>query len=262
MIAGAKGKGFYDRLDSLALVNTSGFDIDLKNNDLKLSVITVGDLTPGSLKEISDALKEEVGDADVPPVLKFVLSDLTVASFQEASIGRIAELIESKWPNCGYRAKSIYLSLLDDLHRKGMVTFDFSQWNACVNEKGLTSVKFQEVIDLYLQQPTVEDDLMKFREALSTLSADPVSKVQLVMAFKRYYQERNFGRSLHNLDIHKEVEFSVDRVLGSPSIVAVGEGLDSFLAAVLGEISDEAKSKFSDDLSLKAAIIYEFSKKA
>ena len=111
MMDGVNKKGLYDRLHSLGLVNTSGFDLEQIDKDLELSIISAGDLKPECLQQISDALKSEIGSDDVPKILRFVLSDLTTVSFQDASIGRLSNMIESKWPDSKYKPQSLRFPL-------------------------------------------------------------------------------------------------------------------------------------------------------
>ncbi|PBP59067.1 hypothetical protein CCL18_05395 [Pseudomonas syringae] len=261
MMDGVKKKGLYDKLHSLGLVNTSGFDLEQLDKDLELSIICAGDLTPECLQKISDALKAEIGSDEVPKILRFILSDLTSVSFQDASIGRLANLIESKWPDSKYKPQSIYLSLMDDLHRKGMVAFDFSQWEECVQNKGLTSVDVQKVIDLYLQDPSAEADLSLFRSTLEMLSVKLPRRIPLVRAFRRYYQEQKYGRSMPYLNSCKSIGAAIDDVLDGPSADELTENASSFIPAITSALSDSARDAFPDEQTLEAAIIYELSKR-
>lgn len=261
MIAGVKDKGLYDRLNSLGLVNTTGFDLDQNKKDLNLSIICIGDLTPSCLSQISSALKEEIGTGEVPKILRFVLSDLTHTSFQDASIGRLVNLIESKWPNLGYKAKSIYLSLMDDLRRKGIVAFDFSQWEDCVQNKGLTSVDVQKVINLYLQDPSADTELQHFRATLDLLSVGVAHRASLVRSFKRYYQDQKYGRSTPYLTACKLIGGTIDNIIDSPSAEDITCNFKAFMPAVMASISNDTIGVFPDEQTLQAAIIYELSKR-
>ncbi|WP_426810449.1 DUF4297 domain-containing protein [Pseudomonas sp. WOUb67] len=261
MVDGVNKKGLYDRLHSLGLVNTSGFDLEQIDKDLELSIISTGDLTSECLQKISDALKSEIGSDAIPETLRFVLSDLTSVSFQDASIGRLSNMIESKWPDSKYKPQSIYLSLMDDLRRKGMIAFDFSKWEECVQKKGLTSIDVQKVIDLYLQDPSADADLTLFRSALEILSVKLPRRIPLTHAFRRYYQEQKYGRSMPYLNSCKSISAAIDNVLDAPSAEELTESASIFIPAVISKMSASAVDAFPDEQTLEAAIIYELSKK-
>lgn len=261
MIDGVNKSGLYDKLHSLGLVNTSGFDLEQSDKDLELSIICAGDLTPECLQKISDALKSEVGSDEIPKFLRFVRSDLTSVSFQDASIGRLASMIESKWPDSKYKPQSIYLSLMDDLHRKGMIAFDFSKWEECVQKKGVTSLDVQKVIDLYLQDASAEADLNLFRSTLDALSVKLTHRVSLTRAFRRYYQEQKYGRSMPYINSCKSIGAAIDDVLDGPSAEKLIESASTFIPAITSVLTDSARDAFPDEQTLEAAIIYELSKR-
>ncbi|MDO9625033.1 MAG: DUF4297 domain-containing protein [Pseudomonas sp.] len=261
MMDGVNKKGLHDRLRSLGLVNTSGFNLEQIDKDLELSIICTGDLTPECLQQISDALKSEIGSDTIPETLRFILSDLTSESFQDASIGRLSNMIESKWPDSKYKPHSIYLSLMDDLRRKGMIAFDFSKWEECVQKKGLTSIDVQKVIDLYLQDPSADSDLALFRSVMDILSVKLHLRIPLTHAFRRYYQEHKYGRSMPYLNSCKSISEAIDSILDAPSAEELTKSAGIFIPAVISKMEASAVDAFPDEQTLEAAIIYELSKK-
>ncbi|WP_156902128.1 hypothetical protein [Azohydromonas australica] len=150
---------------------------------------------------------------------------------------------------------------MDDLRRKGALPLDFTKWDHCVREKGITSKNVQDVIKLYSHEPTIDKALETFHKGLTILNADSGSVVTLARSFKRHYQQVSFERSLRQISTNKTVSEAVNTILDQPDSEAIiNAGLNTFLNAVLRIIPEEKKNDFPDPQILKTAIIYEFSK--
>lgn len=128
MLQGVRNKPFTDKLNSLDLVATCGFNLPPKTAGLKLSIISIGDLHDDCLKDIQTAVDKELGTYPLPKTLRFITPDLPASGFQDAAVGRISKLVDKKAPGAKCSPSTIYRVLIDDLHRKGTVAFDFTEW--------------------------------------------------------------------------------------------------------------------------------------
>lgn len=121
MLQGVRKKPFFNKLNSLDLVATCGFNLPPKIKDLKLSIISIGNLHNDCLKDIQTAIDKELDTYPLPKTLRFITPDLPASGFQDVAIGRISKLVDVKVPGAKCNAATIYRVLIDDLHRKGTV---------------------------------------------------------------------------------------------------------------------------------------------
>jgi hypothetical protein len=166
MLQGVRKKPFLDKLNSLDLVATCGFNLPPKTDGLKLSIISIGDLHDDCLKDIQAAIDKELGTCPIPKTLRFITPDLPASGFQDVAIGRIAKLVDVKAPGAKCNASTIYRVLIDDLHRKGTVAFDFTEWNNLVKNKGTTHSDVERVILSYTESKSIEVFLQDLEDIL------------------------------------------------------------------------------------------------
>lgn len=175
MLQGVGKKPFVDKLNSLDLVATCGFNLPPKTDGLKLSIISIGDLHDDCVKDIQAAIDKELGTYPIPKTLRFITPDLPASGFQDAAIGRISKLVDMKAPGAKCNASTIYRVLIDDLHRKGTVAFDFTEWNNLVKNKGTTQRDVERVISSYTESKGIEAFLQDFETSLRILNLNPTS---------------------------------------------------------------------------------------
>lgn len=155
LLGSVHSKPFKDSVTEICLVSVSGFSIDLKNKGIKLEKIGVKDLSDSQVQSLSKAIKAEIGLAALPDSLYFVIPDLTATNYREEVIGHIAKVVEGLLPSSYYQASEIYRALIDDLHTKGVVKYDFEQWDDLLKRKALTS---KNVNDVILEFTNVKDE--------------------------------------------------------------------------------------------------------
>ncbi|WP_303905025.1 DUF4297 domain-containing protein [Thiohalomonas denitrificans] len=126
LISSVINKPFSNRLSTVNLVATCGFNIALIDNALNLDVITVGDMSEKSIKALKLSLSEELGSDVFPDSLRFVVPSLSITNQQDSVIGKISTLISDIFPGSHCNAEYIYRMLIDELHRKGAVTYDYA----------------------------------------------------------------------------------------------------------------------------------------
>lgn len=253
MIQGVRAKPFVDKLNSLDLVATCGFNLPPKTEGLKLSIITIGDLHDDCLKDIQAAIDKELSTYPLPKTLRFVTPDLPATGFQDAAIGRISRLVDVKAPGAMCNASTIYRVLIDDLHRKGTVAFDFTDWNILVKNKGTTHSDVERVISSYTEKKGFEAFEKDFDDILKDLELKSNKKIPVRRAFERYHSAVRLERTLIAIDNQNAVKDAVER-----NFEAFEEqGVKEFMERALKALPETTKKNLVDLESTQAAIIYE-----
>lgn len=147
LVKSSIAKPYTKAIESLNLIATKKFNLELRKKDVELNIIKKEDLSDNQLKDLEDELKKELGIPELPANVKFIFSDLPDNNYQTFLIGAIAELINKLFPGSYSNAKDIYTLLIDELYRKGKVTYDFTQWDELLNSKALTSIQITKVIN-------------------------------------------------------------------------------------------------------------------
>lgn len=253
MLLGVNDKPFRDKIHALSLVATCGFNLALKKGGLSLSVISVGDLHADCLEAIHLSMVNEIGkDQKLPDMLTFVRPDLPATEFQDTTIGRIAKLINTK-SGMKCSAEDIYLSLIDDLHRKGAVAFDFLHWDTVVKHKGLTYSDVEKVISIHSENKGIDSMMADFDDIVKDKGLMYHEKTRLKRAFERYHSDVHLGRTLLALDIQQEVKKAVE----DHYAVFDHAGAIAFIKAALPALSDSVTANLPDPTTAEAALIYE-----
>ncbi|EIW9295128.1 DUF4297 domain-containing protein [Klebsiella pneumoniae] len=151
------GTSYESRITEIGLVSSGGFSFDQKDNKLKLDVITSGDLSIDCLSGLTGKLKAELGIDILPENLKFIVPKIKLENQEEFVIGKFAELVNEIFPNSHCNAVNIYRAIIDEIHRKGQNTYDFTVWEKMVEDKSLTSHKVKDVIAINTTSPKFED---------------------------------------------------------------------------------------------------------
>jgi len=151
------GTKYETRITEIGLVSSSGFSLDQKDKKLKLDLISSGDLSEGCLSGFQVKLKSELGIELFPENLKFIVPKIKLENQREFVIARFAELVAEIFPNSHCSAVNIYRAIIDEIHRKGQSTYDFTVWERMVEEKSLTSHKVKDVIAVNTISPKFEE---------------------------------------------------------------------------------------------------------
>jgi hypothetical protein len=253
MLQGVREKPFVDKLNSLDLVATCGFNLPPKTDGLKLSIISIGDLHEDCLKDIQAAIDRELGTYPIPKTLRFITPDLPASGFQDVAIGRISKLVDVKAPGAKCNASTIYRVLIDDLHRKGTVAFDFTEWNNLVKNKGTTHSDVERVISSYTESKGIEAFLQDFEDILKDLELKSSKRIQVRRAFERYHNAVRLERTLIAIDNQQAVKEAVER-----NFEAFEEqGVKEFMEKVFASLPETTQKNLVDLESTQAAIIYE-----
>lgn len=253
MLLGIRDKPFIDKLNSINLVATCGFNLPPKTEGLKLSIIEIGEIHDDCINDIQSAIDKELESHPLPKILTFITPDLPTIGFQDATIGRISKLVELSIPGIKCSAQSIYRVLIDDLHRKGSVAFDYTQWSNLLRNKGMTYQDVDRVISAYTENKGIESFSSYFDNITEEMSLKFNKKVGLRRAFERYHNAVRLERTLIAMDNQQ----SVKTVVESNFSVFTEQGAVSLIEVALKELPENVKRNLIDLESAQAAIIYE-----
>lgn len=157
LLSSCIGTDYEARITEIGLVSSSGFSFEQRDKKLKLDVITSGDLSVDCLSGLTGKLKDELGISLLPENLKFIVPKIKLENQEEFVIGRFAELVNEIFPNSHCNAVNIYRAIIDEIHRKGQNSYDFTVWEKMVEDKSLTSHKVKDVIAVNTTSPKFED---------------------------------------------------------------------------------------------------------
>lgn len=252
MIIGVKDKPFFDQLKSLNLVATCGFDVNLKNEDLKLQVISLEDLNEDCVIELQNAVDIEIGKWPLPSILNLITPELPDKCFQDVSIGKISNVVNIKKAGANHNPQLIYQVLIDELHRKGTVALDFTRWEDLISNKGLTGTKVENTISQFTENNSLKERESELSDMLSELGTLYHEKTKIKKSFNRYHTstlQRNLA-ILQDQGLFKEV-------INNNYSTYENEGLQVFIENSIDQLLKNGKITLVDLNDLKAGLLYE-----
>lgn len=253
MLLGVRNKPFIDKLNAINLVATCGFNLPPKTEGLKLSIISIGEIHDECINDIQSAIDKEIGSYPLPKTLTFITPDLPSTGFQDVAIGRISKLVDLSAPGAKCSAQTIYRVLIDDLHRKGSVAFDFTLWSNLVKNKGMTYQDLKRVISAYTENKGIDSFSSDFDNITNEMGLKFNKKVGLRRAFERYHNAVRLERTLFAMDKQQAVKMAVENNFS----VFDEHGAVSLIEAALEALPENMKKNLIDLESAQAAIIYE-----
>jgi len=246
-------KPYSKAIESLNLIATKKFNLELKNKDVELNIIKKEDLSYNQLKELEDELKKELGISELPGNVKFILSDLPDSNYQTFLIGSIAELINKLFPGSYSNAKDIYTLLIDELYRKGKVTYDFTQWDELLSNKALTSIQVTRVINEFTNLKDEAKIDSEFNSICNEMGLKSIEAKKLKRSFARYKRQRISNRSSLQIDTTdffiKEIESNI--LLGIIDMKDLIENIHKAIPTKIGR-------QFSSKDEITTALICEY----
>ncbi|WP_129021926.1 DUF4297 domain-containing protein [Edaphocola flava] len=253
LISSSHGKVFSDKVLDINLVSVNEYSLKLKEDNVKLNSISLSDLHKDTLRDLTDAIKAELGIDPLPDKLKFVVSELSDKQFQDIVIAEIAKVINNLFPGSNCNAISIYTTLFDEITRKGVITEDFPTWEELIKNKALTSNTVTHVIN---QFTAVKDEVLiqaKFTEIATEMGLNTITRKNIERSFVRYRQSRLGNRSTLQIDTCKEIKSLIQRYEDDGV-----EKIEELLELVASKLSNIVTDQFSTNIDIKAAIICEF----
>lgn len=254
MLQGVSGKPFFSKLTSLDLVATCGFNLLHKIEGLNLSIIAIDDIHTDCLNVIQAAIKKELGeDVALPKVLRFITPDMPTHGFQDVAVGRIARLVEKTAPGTNCNAATIYRVLIDDLHKKGGITYDFIEWSDLIKHKGITHRDVERTISSYTENRGIVDFEVDFSEILVDLGIRLQNRILIRRCFERYHNAVRLNRTLIAMDNQQVIKGVVLQCFQTFE----EEGVKAFMDRAIALVPESTKINLLDLDAIQAAIIYE-----
>lgn len=249
LIASGADKPFKAAISTINLVATNGFHKEIAANDLGLEVITRSDMSEAALASFLEKMKTEIGIDAVPENLRFIIPQLPSMGHQDFVVGKIATLVEALFPQSPCKPKDIYRLLIDELHRKGQVQYDFTQWDDLLKRKALTSETVQAVVVKNTSIGGLDETKVAFDGIATALGLQARAATKLKNEVVRYYGTHIARPSALHLNLERIV---ADVANGMPHL----EYAD--LVKHLEENMDEAiKKAIGNAQCMRTAIIYE-----
>ena len=252
LIQSSSNKKFTNKIKNINLVASCGFKFELKEKDLELEEIRVGELSDDSILELKKALNDELGSDGIPCNLKFIVPKLHIDGQQDFVIAKIADLVDHLFPGSHCSAVSIYRMLIDDLHRKGEVTYDYTKWDELLKKKALTSNDVRDAIQAHTTTKTNDAIMSDFDLISHDIGLKYLEKRDLRRRVERLNIERiGFPTSL-SMAIKKDVNEALIK-----SGLCSNSDISLIISDVNNLLSNRTKGKIGLDLDVKAWIIYE-----
>ncbi len=257
LLSSCIGTEYETRITEIGLVSASGFSFDQKDNKLKLDIITSGDLSVDCLSGLTGKLKSELGIDIFPENLKFIIPKIKLENQEEFVIARFAELVNEIFPNSHCNAVNIYRAIIDEIHRKGQNTYDFTMWEKMVEDKSLTSHTVKDVIAVNTTSPKFEDFEKDFEYlAKSDMKWNTLTYRKMVKKIKQIYLRRVGYASAFDMNIMRIAQQALSNVPEEDYT----ETSDYIKAVVMKAKQLNIESQIPEDDDILCEIIYCFLK--
>ncbi|MBT2622836.1 DUF4297 domain-containing protein [Chryseobacterium sp. ISL-6] len=253
LISSGYGKPFKDKITELNLIALNDFSLTLKIEGLSLNKITLDDLSDAQFKELEDAIKNELGIPSLPPNIQFIVPELSEKNFQNDVIASIAKLVSVLFPSSHCSPLEIYRLLIDEINRKGKLTYDFTKWDELLTNKALTSLTVTEVINSFTNIKEEAKVETEFYAICSELKINSINSKLLKRSFDRYRTKRISNSSTVQMDttnfIVDQIQINVDKGV---------DNLEQLIESVKIKMPKNIIRQFNEDIDIKSAIICEY----
>lgn len=255
MILGVNGKSFESKVKKLSLVSASGFsDLKIKEG-LNLEVININDLIDENSKKIKDKLDLEFENIDIKynkdsiEKINFINTTLNEDGMDSMLIGEITKILDYKFNENDYNIINIYRTLIDDIQKKCMETYDYKKWNDFKKNKGLTNFDLDRVRKVH----TIKNKEGVSFEILDTL---PMGNMKRLKIKKNLILHHNLlldkAGNISENKIHEEI-----RVLLNNKINVLGDDISiEDIDILIKELPESTLQLFTNEYHGIAAMIY------
>lgn len=181
--------------------------------------------------------------------MRFIVPKLLPKSQRDGVITAIVDLISTIYPNSQCDAANIYRVLLDELHSKGQVKYDYSQWDELLKNKALTSETVQKTIEAHSSIKGLSEVEKDAQDFIGDLGLNFTRRKQLVQSVKNYYARKLASCSGLNLKLEKSVR---ELYVGFQHLETA-----ELLANIENTLGADLKKSIGNEHELRAAIICE-----
>jgi hypothetical protein len=253
LIKGVSSKPYATKIETLNLVISNKFSLELAKENVELKIIRKDDLSSKQISELESELKKEIGISVLPANLRFIISDIPDSDYQTILIGTIAKLINSLFPGSYTNAESIYTLLIDELYRKGKVTYDFAKWDELLKNKALTSIQVSKVINEFTNIKDEAKIEIEFNSICSEMGLKSLQAKRLRRSFDRYKRQRISNTSTIQKDTTEFFTTNIEK--------AINEGVNEMTVLVekiFNSAPNKIKKQFPTMDDFSTALICEY----
>ncbi|MEO5607832.1 MAG: dsDNA nuclease domain-containing protein, partial [Polaromonas sp.] len=140
LVQGTHGQPFSAQLDSILIVATCGFSLPQIKPDQQYQELGHADLTPQVQQQLRDAMETELGHPVDLTRLRLLKPKLG-ADYVAGVVLAIVDLVAAKMPGALSNPRYIYQNLIDELHRRGVIQYDYQSWENLLQEKALSGAE-------------------------------------------------------------------------------------------------------------------------
>lgn len=252
LIDSCSTKPYADKIESINLIATNGFSFNSKEKGIHLESINISDTDEKIIEKIVESINKELSISHFPINLNFVIPKLSEANFQESVIGKISTVINKLFPNSTTNSGDIYKLLINELQVKGIVSFDYKDWNELLDKKGLTSNEVENVINQFTKHKNKEEIYKKLQDVLFEMDLKILQKKAWEKAFDKYYLEKLGNKTSKQLDIKKSIISVIQ-----DNIDLCEDNMKILLDNCAKSLDVNIKTHFRNEKELKSAIICE-----
>jgi len=253
LISSGFEKPFSDKIEKLNLVALNKFTLDLKYENLDLEIIRIEDLSVNQFNELENEIKKELSIETLPNNIQFIIPNLSEKNFQNDVIASIATLISNLFPGSYCNSVEIYRLLIDEVYRKGTITYDFKDWDELLLKKALTSITVTRVINEFTNLKNESKIELEFNSICFELGFKSIESKKIRQSFNRYRCQRISNGSSVQIDttkfITKEIQSNIDNGVIS---------LEVLINNVQKSLPTKISKQFTNIEEIKSAIICEY----
>jgi hypothetical protein len=248
------GKPFSSQICEINLVSVNGFNKNLVDKTHNSNIITLNDLVATVVGELEAKLKAEItGFTALPRQLKFIRPDFPAKSFQDVVIGKISRAIAGNAPKNNYDSVQIYRILIDDLNRKGVVLYDFPEWEELLENKGVISIAVQKIFSNFTAPQNGPLLREEFNEVVEEMGLSVMERRDMWRSYQRHFQRCADIKDLKQIAVSAEIQSLIANNKHSSN-----KQISLLVKLVFNALSPDSKGYFVTDEDAKAAVIYEY----
>lgn len=232
-------------IKSYNLVASNGFDFKL-NEEGEYEEFHLDSIIDDEVTKLSEAIKKELGLNELPVNLHFIHpSYLKEDAFQVTVLAMITKVMDEVFES-SYGAKKVYLTLIDEFHRKGQQTLDFNRWEDLKEKGGITSDTVEKVIRQFADQWSKSDFQQRLEDYMPDMNLHFLEKGNFRNEITDWLVERSEIDSVFYL-ISRQVSNYIKFLFSD----GIGDSFSDICEAVWNELDSSSRNIFEVNTSLK-----------
>lgn len=252
LVQGTHGQPFSAQLDSILIVATCGFSLPQIKPDQQYQELGHADLTPQVQKQLRDAMETELGHPVDLTSLRLLKPKLG-ADYVAGVVLAIVDLVAAKMPGTMSSPRYIYQNLIDELHRRGVIQYDYQSWENLIQEKALSGIDVEKTLQIHSAVPQGDRIGTHISEVGEKLGLSLSARIRLPDAASAYYRRRTFTNSLDQLRVNGEIE----AVVSANWNLVEDEKLQEFSNAIKEALSPDSAKYIASFEGFDAAVACE-----